>query len=69
MTADNNLPPSLLYEEIRDVPASQSTRPQATTPYPYEEVGAAGLQPKAEAMGDSYHFTLCSAYGVSLDGK
>ena len=69
MTADDNVPPHLLYEEIRDVPASQSMRPQATTPYPYEEVEAAELQQTAEAMpmGGSYHFTLCSAYGVSLD--
>ena len=69
MTADDNVPPHLLYEEIRDVPASQSMRPQATTSYPYEEVEAVGLQQTAEPKSDSYHFTLCSAYGVSMDKK
>ena len=37
--------------------------------HPYEDVEAAGLQAAAETGADSYHFTLCSAYGVSLDSQ
>ena len=66
MTADDSMPSNLLYEEIRDVPASLT---QATIPHSYEEMEAAGLQQTAETMSDSYHFTPCSAYGVSLESK
>ena len=84
MAADITLS-QLVYEEIHDVPASLTTpsvaastellaaRPKtfpAATHHPYEDVEVAGLQETAEAGGaDSYHFTLCSAYGVALDSQ
>ena len=77
------MPSQLVYEEICDVPAAslitpseaaitRSVAPKKTSPaviqHPYEDVEAAGLQAAAETGGaDSYHFTLCSAYGVSSD--
>ena len=72
----DDVPPQLVYEEICDMPASLTTPPEAApkktspavTQHPYEDVEAAGLQTAAETgAADSYHFTLCSAYGVSLD--
>ena len=73
------IPSQLIYEEIRDVPAPQTTPLEAAsthctkallTHHPYEDVEAAGLQAAAETGGpDSYHFTLCSAYGVSPDSQ
>ena len=80
MVADD-VPSQLVYEEIRDVPALQTMSPEAavtrntTAPnklmqHPYEDVEAAGLQAAAETgAADSYHFTLCSAYGVSKDSQ
>ena len=80
----DDMPSQLVYEEIRDVPASLTTPPEAAitrsvaapkktssavTHHPYEDVEAAGLQAAAETGADSYHFTLCSAYGVSLDSQ
>ena len=67
------IPSQLVYEEIRDVPAPQTTPLEAAgthtkallTHHPYEDVEAAGFQAAAETGADSYHFTLCSAYGVS----
>ena len=78
-----SVPSQQLYEEIRDVPASQDTLPEVvvsasalkrgppiTSNSSYEEVWTAGLQAAAETPGTgSYQFTLCSAYGVSLDHK
>ena len=79
------MPSQLVYEEIRDVPASLTTPPEAAitrsvaapkktsqasvTHHPYEDVEAAGLQAAAETGTDSYHFTLCSAYGISPDSQ
>ena len=80
------IPPQLVYEEIREVPAPQATLSEASTTgsiaaltksppaavvahHPYEDVEAAGVQAAAETGADSYHFTLCSAYGVSLDSQ
>ena len=80
MVVDDMPPGQLVYEEIRDVP--QTTPPEAAvtrsvsvpkktspavTHHPYEDVEAAGLQAAAETGADSYHFTLCSAYGVLLE--
>ena len=76
----DDMPSQLVYEEICGVPASQTTpleaaitrsvaapkkTSSAVTHHPYEDVEAAA----AETGADSYHFTLCSAYGVSLDSQ
>ena len=76
----DDMPSQLVYEEIRDVPAPLTMPPEAAvtrsvaapkktssaaTHHPYEDVEAAA----AETGADSYHFTLCSAYGVSLNSK
>lgn len=73
--ADDVIPSQLVYEEIRDVPAPRtthhleaaSTHTRALlTHHPYENVETAGFQAAARTTGvESYHFTLCSAYGVS----
>ena len=52
----------------RSIAALTKSPPAAVVGHhPYEDVEAAGLQAAAETGPDSYHFTLCSAYGVSLD--
>ena len=68
----------VVYEEITEIKVPQiglpntgnttvSKKSSPTAGAGYEDVEEAGLQPAAENGVDSYHFTLCSAYGVSLD--
>ena len=60
-----------LYEEIRDVDPSPPNivAPESTpgTPAaPMQHVEYEDVKPVAES-GGTYHFTLCSAYGVPLE--
>ena len=57
-----------LYEEIRDVDPSPQA-PERTPAAPMHHVEYEDVKPAVGVAesGGTYHFTLCSAYGVPLE--
>lgn len=68
-TLNADVAAQLLYEEIRGAPVPVT--PVSTPVTPADHVESEDMKPGdgVAESGGTYHFTMCSAYGVPTHGK